>query len=259
MMAQVQGEEIYLSHSGQEVDDNIDEVVAARGSEVSLSSALAAKQGVLTFDDVPTVNSNNPVKSKGIQAPLAALIGNGSKNLFNIDESNVDTYNATYTVSGSSMTITGTAAYARACFPIALKAGKYKFRCTASGSGNYRVRFNTASAGSGTTIASDIDFTTSGNYNRTIELSAETTFFIMFYTKTTSGAATTTLAISNIIVANEKLDNITDDYEPYAPTNRELYEMILALQSGTRSLQSVSLPQSDELRSEPDEEQEESR
>lgn len=41
-MAQVQGEEIYLSHSGQEVDDNIDEVVAARGDSASLSARLAA-------------------------------------------------------------------------------------------------------------------------------------------------------------------------------------------------------------------------
>ena len=39
-MAQVQGEEIYLAHSGQEVDDNIDEVQAARGSEASLSARL---------------------------------------------------------------------------------------------------------------------------------------------------------------------------------------------------------------------------
>ena len=56
-MAQVQGEEIYLSHSGQEVDDNIDEVVAARGSEASLSARLAdqddaitGKAGVSKFD-----------------------------------------------------------------------------------------------------------------------------------------------------------------------------------------------------------------
>lgn len=41
-MAQVQGEEIYLSHSGQEVDDNIDEVVAARGTSDSLSGGIAA-------------------------------------------------------------------------------------------------------------------------------------------------------------------------------------------------------------------------
>lgn len=40
-MAQVQVEEIYLSHSGQEVDDNIDEVQAARGSEASLSARLS--------------------------------------------------------------------------------------------------------------------------------------------------------------------------------------------------------------------------
>lgn len=41
-MAQVQGEEIYLSHSGQEVDDNIEEVVAARGSSSTLSAGIAA-------------------------------------------------------------------------------------------------------------------------------------------------------------------------------------------------------------------------
>lgn len=46
-MAQVQGEEIYLSHSGQEVDDNIDEVQAARGSEASLSARLAAQDVVI--------------------------------------------------------------------------------------------------------------------------------------------------------------------------------------------------------------------
>lgn len=53
-MAQVQGEEIYLSHSGQEVDDNIDEVVAARGSEANLSARLDEieneKAGKGTFD-----------------------------------------------------------------------------------------------------------------------------------------------------------------------------------------------------------------
>lgn len=40
-MAQVQGEELFLSHRGQEVDDNIDEVVAARGNSASLSARLA--------------------------------------------------------------------------------------------------------------------------------------------------------------------------------------------------------------------------
>lgn len=41
VMAQVQGEELWLTHSGEEVDDNIDEVVAARGDSASLSARLA--------------------------------------------------------------------------------------------------------------------------------------------------------------------------------------------------------------------------
>lgn len=36
-------EEVYLEHSGEEIDDNIDEVVAARGTSTSLSDEIASK------------------------------------------------------------------------------------------------------------------------------------------------------------------------------------------------------------------------
>ena len=40
-------------------------------TETEIDVALALKQGTLTFDDVPTVGSNNPVKSGGVAAELA--------------------------------------------------------------------------------------------------------------------------------------------------------------------------------------------
>lgn len=58
-MAQVQGEELYLAHSGQEVDDNIDEVVAARGSEANLAAAIAAAVSSVTKQSLGLGNVEN--------------------------------------------------------------------------------------------------------------------------------------------------------------------------------------------------------
>lgn len=41
-MARISGDEVLLDHSAQEVDDNIDEVVAARGTHSNLSEAIEA-------------------------------------------------------------------------------------------------------------------------------------------------------------------------------------------------------------------------
>lgn len=224
-MAQVQGEEIYLSHSGQEVDDNIDEVVAARGSEASLSARLA------------DIVSDFETDQQRQEAEIGAVAALGAKNLFNID-GNAEVYSCTYTHADNVLAITGTGGYARVAFPITLPAGDYNFTANAvqlSGSG--RVRFNTASAGAGTTIAPDIDITNQGNISQTISLEAETTFYVMLYSKVTSGTGESSAVFSKIMIRRAEITDST--YVPYAPTNRELYEMILALQSG-RSVQSAA-------------------
>jgi hypothetical protein len=62
-----------LSHDAQDIDDTIDEVQAARGSEASLSAKIATKQDTLTFDSTPTADSSNPVTSAGIKTALTNL------------------------------------------------------------------------------------------------------------------------------------------------------------------------------------------
>lgn len=64
--------EVFLEHSGAEIDDNIDEVVAARGGSASLAAAIAGKQDMLTFDSAPTEESTNPVTSGGV---YSAFVG----------------------------------------------------------------------------------------------------------------------------------------------------------------------------------------
>lgn len=49
---------------------------------------------------------------------------------------------------------------------------------------------------------------------------------------------------------------VSQKYVPYAPTNRELYEMIQALQNGTRYAPALAKAEPEEVRTEPDEEPE---
>lgn len=81
-MAQVQGEELYLSHSGQEVDDSIDEVVAARGESASLSARLAEQDTAIaakaTVGDIYGIPSTSIVPEEGTTGTLAAYTTPGT-------------------------------------------------------------------------------------------------------------------------------------------------------------------------------------
>lgn len=162
------------------------------------------------------------------KAECAVLAEAGQKNAFDIDETTT-TYSCTYTHADNVLEISGTAAYARVAYPITLPKGQYIFTATVdSVSTSARVRFNTASASGGSEVAADINFSAAGDISRAITLTSDTTFYIMFYSKATSGSESSSATFSKIMVRRAE---ITDDtYAPYAPTNRELYEMILALQ-----------------------------
>lgn len=80
-MAQVQGEELYLSHSGQEVDDSIDEVVAARGESASLSARLAEQDTAIaakaTVSDIFGIPGTTIAPAEGTTGTLAAYTAPG--------------------------------------------------------------------------------------------------------------------------------------------------------------------------------------
>lgn len=70
----------------------------------TLQSGLAAKQDVLTFDNVPTANSNNPVKSSGIKTALDAK--QATINTVNVTvDNNTGTPSGSASVSGSTLSI----------------------------------------------------------------------------------------------------------------------------------------------------------
>lgn len=57
-----------------EVEDGHGNILKDMAKSADVNTALAGKQDTLTFDNVPTQNSNNPVKSSGIFSAIANLI-----------------------------------------------------------------------------------------------------------------------------------------------------------------------------------------
>ena len=59
-----------LKYTGSEIDDILDRAVAGG----TIDTEMAGKQDVLTFDEVPTENSTNPVESGGVYTYVNALL-----------------------------------------------------------------------------------------------------------------------------------------------------------------------------------------
>lgn len=210
-MAQVQGEEIYLSHSGQEVDDNIDEVVAARGSEASLSARLA------------DIVSDFEADQQRQETEIGAVAVQGAKNLLKITASSQTIKGVTFTVN-DDQTVTvngtndGTGASTFVIVPnaqaITIPDGNYILSGCPTGGGEsapFDLRWYMYSPGK-----SAYD---SGN-GASIEKSGNGTGSnIAIVVKT--GQTAHNITFKPMIRRAEITDST---YVPYAPTNRELYE-----------------------------------
>ena len=61
-----------------EVKDGHGNILKDMAKSADVNTALANKQDTLTFDNAPTKNSTNPVKSGGVYNSVAGLLGNYS-------------------------------------------------------------------------------------------------------------------------------------------------------------------------------------
>ena len=155
------------------------------------------------------------------QQEINYAINTGVKNLFDIHSEGAIYYRSSATFSGDSVTITGTAGFSRFVIPITLKAGAYIFTANVSSiSTAGRVRFNTASDGSGETIAAAIDFTQAGAISREFSLAQDTDFFVMLYSSVASADTSSSLTIEQIMIRPAEISD--NHYQPYAKTNSEL-------------------------------------
>lgn len=219
-MAQVQGEEIYLAHSGQEVDDNIDEVVAARGSEESLSARLA------------DIVSDFEADQQRQETEIGAVAALGAKNLFNIYAT--PTVNHTdYTLTDGKLTVTANGNWAHYSVPLNLPAGNYVLSAVISG-------YSKASGAPDTSMRLRMSATTSGGTNIVLQTVSENgsmsvpfewtggTIYLQFYPDYNATTYANSFAVENTMIRRAEIAD--DSYAPYAPTNRELYEAKITLE-----------------------------
>lgn len=229
-----------FTHTAEEIDAAVSEVETAKGSSESLSDAIedaagaavstaigaldvesvggtgkyiksiSETDGVIsatseTMDAAPTAESDKAVKSGGVKmyvdTECGAIADAGAKNYC--------PYN-TITATGSGTVVNDQ--------PINLQAGTYilTFKHTATtGSTAFRLSYN------GTSVESfTVNNTDTGTKSREFTLSSVANQFRVY----TSIANTYT----EVMIRRKEITDAT--YRPYAPTNRELYEMILALQ-----------------------------
>jgi hypothetical protein len=223
-------EEYYLVHTGEEVDGCIDEVTAARGSSASLSAAISAKQDALTFDSVPTEGSTNPVTSGGVFArqqaqdsAITVVANAGAKNLLNVTGASAQTVTVN---SDGTMTVNGT------------------------NSGNVSITLGTVTLTAGRYVLSSGVNLPQGVYLSVRVAAGETKYDCTHDVESVEFTVPSDMTMYRVwlfIPKNTTIEDLTirpmirraeiadDTFQPYAPTNRELYEMILALQSGTAS------------------------
>ena len=211
----------WLSHDAHDVDDTIDEVQAARGSEASLSARLA---------DIVSDFDADQLRQETAIGAVAAL---GAKNLFPITAISQTIGGVTFTVNGDG-TVTANGTKTNSDWFILsennhLDAGAYTLS-DGLPDDTTGCRLIIAPEQS---LGAAIMTTTTGVRTQTKTFTAAQTG-LYYAIRIASGETVNNLTFKPMIRRAEITDST---YVPYAPTNRELYEMILALQSG-RSVQS---------------------
>lgn len=166
------------------------------------------------------------------RAALAALADKGAKNLAPNTAKSETVSTVSFTVNSDGTVLANgtasTAAWFMTAENLTLQPGTYVISGgqKADGTVNVRVVFSTSET------AADIIADSNGESTEFAITSATTA---NIYVRMSTGRTANNVTVCPMICTKAEWD-ISHAYVPYAPTNRELYEMILALQSGTRSL-----------------------
>lgn len=232
-----------LLHDGEELDACIDEVVAARGSEASLSARLAAIVGDFEADQ------QRQETEIGVVAAL------GAKNMLKQNNAagyTLTTHGRTFEVlADGGIKITGdTPDSSYADFYVSGTWGGRDAILNAS-EDNCILSFDCADSlqTQNLYIRAADRRTGSTASTATSRLNQEAAFDFPVTTVLITVQPSVVLPSGGITVYPMiRRAEITDStYAPYAPTNRELYEMILALQSGVSAQSAASLMQAGRL------------
>jgi hypothetical protein len=215
--------------------DNMEQGTGDTYTKAEVDTMLAEKVDKVTGKGLSTNDFTNPEKEQieTNKNNISSLWDVGAKNTFNISATPISE-NVTYSISGGSILVQSTGRYARIAIPYIFKKGTYIFTSTVSNlsitGGAICIRF-AVNPSSSNPVAPEIIVATNGDISKNITINADTAGYVIYYINTSNTAFTNSATFSDNMIRLASIDDI--NYQPYAPTNRELYEMILSLQSGT--------------------------
>jgi len=191
-----------------------------------------------------TSDADKPL-SAATKAVLAEIVDSGAKNRLLIAQGGGSAYNAQYTVTDGTLSLTSNGTYARVSFKVTLPAGDYvfSFNCAAYNATKAQIRFNTNVGGSGTAIRNDYVVRGTGTGNVPFTLSDTTTFYVIYYINFSSTATTTdTMDIAESMICTQAAWDVSQAYVPYRPDYDELIARIVALEqaAGINSVRSIA-------------------
>ena len=202
------GEKTYLSHTSQELDDGLD-AIPFKALQADLAAEVTAREKT--------------------DAALQVQIDSGAKNLVNATSGSgtrfvnipVVLQPGTYHILFSDITSTDTDAT--------------KCQCAAFDSGNADVS-NYLQLGRGSAI------------DGTLTVTATTAYIRLYASNSYGNSAGDTVDFTDCMICTEADWNISQKYVPYCPTMAELYQMILDLGGGTRSMNAATTEEQEEQR-----------
>lgn len=249
-------EEYNLTHTGEEVDDTIDEVASAKGTYTTLSerlsnieavqdshgAAIAHKQDTLSTEQLSAINSGidstkvsqietNKSNISKDEAALVELVDSGAKNFLQNTATSQTISGVTFTVNADkSITLSGTAEANITSFFIcraipALTGNMVLSGCPAGGSSNtYKLDILDGTA-SGT-----VRFVDTGE-GKDVDWSLITTGTYTTRIRIQSGTTVDGLIFKPMLCTKAAWD-ISQQYVPYRPSYDELIARIEALEGG---------------------------
>jgi len=203
-------------------------------TDEQINDLLAEKLDISDIDSVLDTGSENPIQNKAVAGAVSALMDNGAKNLLPNPHTSDVKNGVTITVNpDGSVLMSGTAtADVSLILPVTLQPGAYILTGCPAGGGsgtNYRMPLRKIDGN----VYVGADYGSGFNF----EVSEETAYNVLIYVP--KNVVCDNLLFQPMVRRAELTDS---NYQPYAPTNRQLYEMILAVQSGNQvqSLQSTA-------------------
>lgn len=198
-------------------------------TDEQINDLLAEKLDISDIDTALDTGSENPIQNKAVAGAVSALMDNGAKNLLPNPHTSDEKNGVTITVNADgSVLMSGTAtADVSLILPVTLQPGAYILTGCPAGGGsgtNYRMPLRKIDGN----IYVGADYGSGFNF----EVSEETAYNVLIYVP--KNVVCDNLLFQPMIRRAE----LPAGYQPYAPTNRQLYEMILAVQSGNQ-VQSV--------------------